>query len=572
MKTNNVTRKGKRFFAPTIFTAFLALAFLTILGCSEPSDGDMPCLLCDSEDYRKCGSEWYNAAKSDLRCRSNVVETKCGTEDWYDDKNTDLNCRNNALETRCGTGSSFYNPSTQFCIGNSVHDKCGNSTYSPETQFCQSGTNAVLSLCGTRTYSSTEFCQSGTNAVLSLCGSKTYTVTEFCQSGTNAVLSLCGTRTYSSTEFCQSGTNAVLSLCSGNTYTATERCQSGVIETKCGTGSSYYNPATEFCIGNSVHDKCGGSTYDPSNQRCQNNVIETECGTGNSYYNPSTQFCTGNSVHDKCGGSTYSPATEFCQSGTDAVKSLCGTQTYSATEFCQSPNVVKSLCGTQTYTSNQRCESNIVEAECGTSWYNLAAMEYCSNGTIEIYKTVVIGTQTWMAENLNYDVVGSKCYNNQESNCDTYGRLYDWSTAMALPSSCNSTSCSGQVNAKHKGICPPGWHIPSNADWDELMTAVGGSSTAGTYLKATSGWYNCGSSGSGNSYLCEDTHGFSALPGGYGYSDGSFSSVGNRGYWWSASENYSDRAYYRYMDYNYEYAYYSGNNKNNLFSVRCVQD
>ncbi|MDR0517871.1 MAG: hypothetical protein LBH25_12585 [Fibromonadaceae bacterium] len=185
----------------------------------------------------------------------------------------------------------------------------------------------------------------------------------------------------------------------------------------------------------------------------------------------------------------------------------------------------------------------------------------------ETYETVVIGTQTWFKRNLNYNpsTGTSVCYNNESSNCSTYGRLYDWSTAMGLDASCNSTFCSGQVNAKHRGICPSGWHIPNDDDWNILMDAIGGSSTAGGYLKATSGW-NSGGNG-------EDTYGFSALPGGYGSSGGGFSSAGDFGSWWSASENSSHGAYGRYVYYYYEDEDYNFSlNKSFLHSVRCVQD
>jgi hypothetical protein len=83
----------------------------------------------------------------------------------------------------------------------------------------------------------------------------------------------------------------------------------------------------------------------------------------------------------------------------------------------------------------------------------------------ETYQTIVLGSQTWMARNLNYNASGSVCYNNQYTNCEKYGRLYDWATAMALPSDCNSSSCSSQIGTKHKGICPSGWHIPSDVEW-----------------------------------------------------------------------------------------------------------
>jgi len=106
--------------------------------------------------------------------------------------------------------------------------------------------------------------------------------------------------------------------------------------------------------------------------------------------------------------------------------------------------------------------------------------------------------------------------------------------------------------------------LPSDAEWDVLVNYAGGSSTAGTKLKATSGW-NSGGNG-------QDTYGFSALPGGNGYSDGYFYDVGSYGYWWSASEYNSDNAYSRYMDYYYEDAGYINYTKNYLFSVRCLQD
>jgi len=180
----------------------------------------------------------------------------------------------------------------------------------------------------------------------------------------------------------------------------------------------------------------------------------------------------------------------------------------------------------------------------------------------ETYKTVVIGSQTWFQRNLNYAVEGGKCYNNNEANCDTYGRLYNWATAMNLPASCYSNSCSEQIQPNHKGICPEGWHIPSNDEWGKLVEAVGGSSVAGKKLKAENGWDSNGT----------NEFGFSALPGGDGYSDGSFYYVGYYGLWWSASEDYSSNAYGRGMGYDYEGVYYLNNLKSYLYSVRCLQD
>jgi uncharacterized protein (TIGR02145 family) len=186
------------------------------------------------------------------------------------------------------------------------------------------------------------------------------------------------------------------------------------------------------------------------------------------------------------------------------------------------------------------------------------------------YKTVIIGTQTWMAENLDYVVEGSQCYDNDPAKCSTYGSLYNWSTAMALPSLCNYTLCSSQIQLPVRGICPSGWHIPSLAEWETLSSYVesnsGCSYCDAKLLKSTTGWdsYN-GASGNGT-----DQYGFSALPGGE-YSNTSFNSVGNRGSWWSANELNGGSK--RNMDNS------SGQvnglgwiGKSYLRSVRCVQD
>ncbi|MDR3013670.1 MAG: hypothetical protein LBU70_10780, partial [Chitinispirillales bacterium] len=136
----------------------------------------------------------------------------------------------------------------------------------------------------------------------------------------------------------------------------------------------------------------------------------------------------------------------------------------------------------------------------------------------QAYRTVRIGTQTWMAENLNFNVSGSWCYKNTSGNCNRFGRLYDWATVMGFSSSFNSTSCASQVQSRHRGICPVGWHVPSDAEWSTLVNFVG--SPAGTRLKAASPFWNG-----------TDNHGFSALPGGYRWG-GSFYGVGTLGYWW----------------------------------------
>jgi len=164
------------------------------------------------------------------------------------------------------------------------------------------------------------------------------------------------------------------------------------------------------------------------------------------------------------------------------------------------------------------------------------------------YKTAKIGNQIWMAENLNYNANGSKCYENKESNCKKYGRMYNWATAMKA--------------------CPSGWHLPSEEEWDDLITETGGNETAGRYLKATSGW-NDFNDESGNGL---DTYNFAALPGG-SQSNNTSHLLGANGYWWSASENEEDNtAYYLFMLSENDEVGRNNKTKSLLLNVRCLQD
>jgi len=179
-------------------------------------------------------------------------------------------------------------------------------------------------------------------------------------------------------------------------------------------------------------------------------------------------------------------------------------------------------------------------------------MENESKGTFtdprdgKVYKNVEIGGVVWFAENLNFAAKGSKCFDNSPDSCAKYGRLYNWETALEA--------------------CPYGWHIPSVDEWKALVDYAGGKKTAGTKLKSTAGWNDYkGKSGNGT-----DDFGFSALPGGYGNSGGSFYDAGYYGYWWSATEYDADIARSRYMYYNTEHVGWDSYLKTFLFSVRCV--
>ena len=132
----------------------------------------------------------------------------------------------------------------------------------------------------------------------------------------------------------------------------------------------------------------------------------------------------------------------------------------------------------------------------------------------KVYRTVKIGDQVWMAENLNFETDSSYCYNDSAEYCAKYGRLYVWTAAM--------------------DACPSGWHLPDTAEWKTLLAAVGGDSIAGTKLKSTSGW---NSDGNGT-----DDFGFTVLPAG-GWGSKNF--VGEAAVFWTSEwyEGYDDYAY-----------------------------
>jgi uncharacterized protein (TIGR02145 family) len=191
------------------------------------------------------------------------------------------------------------------------------------------------------------------------------------------------------------------------------------------------------------------------------------------------------------------------------------------------------------------------------------------------YKYVDINGQVWMAENLNHetDDGNSRCHGDNtggdsQNRCGTFGRLYNWNIAMGGAASSTANPSGVQ------GVCPSGWHLPSNAEWNVLMKFVNPSCSdnatcagAGTKLKSTSGWNSYAGIPAGT-----DDFGFSALPGGRGNSGGNFDFVDLYGYWWSTSQYNSSDANHRRMNYNYDSVVYDYLNKGYLFSVRCVQD
>jgi len=190
----------------------------------------------------------------------------------------------------------------------------------------------------------------------------------------------------------------------------------------------------------------------------------------------------------------------------------------------------------------------------------------------KVYTTVQIGTQCWMAQNLNIGnkidgsgeqtnnsptpIIEKYCNDNNESNCDIYGGLYQWDEMMQY-----STTSGVQ------GICPTGWHVPTDAEWATLITFLGGESIAGGKMKetGTTHWngYNTGATNSS---------GFTALPGGYRATSGLYYTTGWNCTFWSSTQNSTTDAWNRILNENSAYVYRDWHTKGFGFSVRCVRD
>lgn len=271
-------------------------------------------------------------------------------------------------------------------------------------------------------------------------------------------------------------------------------------------------------------NSCGGEEYDESKEKCVDDVINKMCGT--TYYPTDKQFCVDETVYDKCHGEVYDVSKEKCID-----------------------NVVYKVCGSSYYLleNNARCINNqVVELEFG---------ELKDPRDGNVYKTVKIGEQTWMAENLNYDpgdfaskvgeYASNGCPSEWIGGCAKLGRYYAFGVA------------------RYGNVCPGGWMLPYKEDWEKLFSTVGGISSAGKILKSVDGWVRNGNG--------EDYYGFSAFPmdGGRGYT-----------YFWTNTDNgnagpdvylTADKAFYVGLGYDSDNAWLSAGFKSQNIPIRCIQ-
>ena len=319
--------------------------------------------------------------------------------------------------------------------------------------------------------------------------------------------------------------------------------------------------------------KCGSLEYNHDTHYCtKEKRVEEQPMCGSAKFNPEKSFCySDGKIYSKCGDGNgelveYNPKNEFCGEKNEVVEyGYCDNRSYNPEQYyCDSQKRVHILskCGS---------EKNAIK-------YN-SEKQFCDTRDNRVYKYVTIGegatAQIWMAENLNYEMELSYCYDNNAENCTQYGRLYTWAAAMdsagtssTIRKGCGyETTCSPTYPVR--GACPSGWHLPAEEEFVQLIdnVAVGGTD-AGLLLKSSHGWADAnGNSGDGT-----DDYGFSALPAGVRISTGKYETQDRGTYFWSSSVENIYNARVMFLKSENAVAGRAFASKSDAYSVRCIKN
>jgi len=485
-------------------TFCLGLALILFLSCADNSDVEFPSK--DDVRQRYSSSEDSSSSSKESVSSSSYDESSSSTES---SSSSELSSSSVEPSSSSSSSSLLSSNSNSEPSSSSIDSNSSSSSLSPSSSSSEpsnSSSSSVQSSSSVSGISSSSVEPSSSSPAL--CGStgQIPTASQFCYEN-STIKNKCGGETYNAQEFCGQD-EKVYTLC----------------------GSLPYPIDTHFCLNGEITPKCGGKlTYDPW-QFCYDGLVKPRCKnspSGNTYI-PGTEEC--------CVEKKYNLSTQRCNDS-DIVETKCGDGWYDASndDFKCRDDVVKKKCGNKWYDISNNdldCQGNVIVTKCGNGWYD-ASKKFCDNRDYKIYKYTIIGSQTWMAENLNYYIQSyysnAKCAEKIENSswlnntntiyCDTYGRLYNWNIA------------------KNGNVCPDGWHLPTALDWNTLMNFINLScllegfddcANAGIPLRATSGW---------GSHNGTDIHGFTALPAGYGdYGYQQLSNFGIEGSWWSADD------------------------------------
>ena len=365
-----------------------------------------------------------------------------------------------------------------------------------------------------------------------------------------------------------------------------------------------YNPETQFCDYRqmAIYDYCNGNEWNPSTQYCHNNKeirSLSECVLKNGeklFFNPDSQYCDESEGRKKLSlcADTLIRQDEYCYTTSKAPNTIqvgkmpkCGDRLYDPLkEFCylESSSHVKKR--TICHANPTKMDSLNIDLRVSSLDAKGHNGQICDTRDYKIYGAAQIGHQIWMTQNLNYRYTNSAtdsssfCYGGDTSNCNKYGRLYTWSAAIdSTKLAKDGTICgfgkSCTLSSPVKGVCPDGWHLPTEDEFNELIAHVvtyarGNEKTAAQELKSQSGW---------NSANGVDAWQFSLLPAGVREEDGVSKYEGSRAYLWTSTQYTGSDAPYCIGDFCAHYVDVDSGNpptatpgiKTAAMSVRCVQ-
>lgn len=258
----------------------------------------------------------------------------------------------------------------------------------------------------------------------------------------------------------------------------------------------------------------------------------------------------------------------------DSVIISSSVESSSSSEFIETPLAIQTRSGV----SLEKNEKSVVlEKKDSLLCKKIPMGMICDIRDGMLYRTVRIGSQMWLAQNMNYITERSWCYENSKENCKKYGRLYQWTSALALEKRYLTEHAGGILNKYRQGICPDGWRIPRNSDMKILSDFISKnvallknvSENVGTSLKAKKGWEK-----NEEGFVESDRFGFAALPAGFRTSDGAFFFIKENASFWVAeeSENPTHAPYWDLYFANDKFWNGYSNPKATARSVRCLKN
>jgi len=450
-------------------------------------------------------------------------------------------------------GSQFINSDTQFCVNSQTFERCWGKEFDPLTEFCHE--NVVYSKCNGQIYTPPdnpcEYRSSSSFNIIDYSSNSEVSSSSSPEAGSSSSLNAGNSsslNTGGSSSSNISSSSSVQSSSSGISFTVTfdgNGATGGTapVAVKVNPGSAIQLP------GRNTLERTGytfkGWNADPPYTITSDTTIYAKwipIYTVAFDGNEATGGAKPTSIKADSGSAIQLPnrgnmqRTGYAFAGWTADLYDTGDKYEVGSSYPVERNITLYAVWVVACTANDNTSTHYC-SEGGLSLKEYGFLTDDRSFPIQTYKTVVIGTQTWTAENLNYPATDSKCYSGSEANCVKYGRLYTWATANT--------------------VCPEDWHLPSQAEWEVMLAYIGERKK----LKATGGW-NSNSNGT-------DEYGFSALPGGYGYGTSSFIDVGDDGTWWSTSESSTTSIYIMSIIHGWR----NGNkSSDHWFSIRCLKD